>query len=167
MCANLEAISDTLFANNPIKDAKYLFGNTHITSAGILRCFAGKSLNYDGMSYIFNSAHYITEITEEDLTGITFSSYGLDNYNYAFSSMSSLQHMTVPADVQYLGQYAISGSNIEWVEFKGTTPPGITTTTFGNSDYPIYVPDSAVDTYKAASVWSNLADRILPVSERI
>jgi hypothetical protein len=165
MCANLEAISDTLFANNPIKDAKYLFVGTHITSAGILRCFAGKSLNYDGMDYIFSSAHYITEITEEDLTGITFSSYSLNNYNYAFSSIGGLRRMTVPADVQYLGQYAIGVNNLEWVEFKATTPPGITATTFGIG-YPIYVPDSAVDDYKAASVWSDLADRIFGVSER-
>jgi len=33
-----------------------------------------------------------------------------------------------------------------------------------NNKYRIYVPDTSVDAYKAAAGWSNLADKILPLS---
>ena len=44
-----------------------------------------------------------------------------------------------------------------------TTPPSIgDARVFANSwqDYPIYVPSSAVNTYKTASIWTSLASRI-------
>lgn len=36
---------------------------------------------------------------------------------------------------------------------------------YSTSYYAIYVPDSAVDTYKAAAKWSTYASKILPLSE--
>ena len=36
-----------------------------------------------------------------------------------------------------------------------------------NADLVFYVPDSAVDTYKEATNWSNYADRIKPLSEYV
>lgn len=47
----------------------------------------------------------------------------------------------VPTD----GDYSFGGSN--------------------NTKYKIYVPDASVNAYKAAEGWSNLADKIFPLSQ--
>lgn len=52
--------------------------------------------------------------------------------------------------------------------WTSTTPPTITTSTFYKcpSDMIIYVPDASVEKYKAASVWSERAEYIKPMSAR-
>ena len=44
-----------------------------------------------------------------------------------------------------------------------TTPPSVVR--FDTAPTAIYVPDESVDAYKAASVWSNYASVIHPMSE--
>ena len=59
--------------------------------------------------------------------------------------------------------------NLDWIEFKSTTPPIFASSNMfsgASSDWVIYVPDSAVDTYKAVEQLVPYADRILPVSAR-
>ena len=49
------------------------------------------------------------------------------------------------------------------ITLRGTTPPQITSTTFSGcmtNDCVIYVPASAVETYKSANIWSSYASRI-------
>ena len=57
-----------------------------------------------------------------------------------------------------------SCSRLRWVVIYATTVPAIMTTTFP-SGTKIYVPDEAVDSYKAASNWSSIASRIFPMSQ--
>ena len=60
--------------------------------------------------------------------------------------------------------------SMQWVEFKATTPPTIGSSIFAIQDFLngayIYVPDEAVDTYKAVSNLSRYASYIKPVSEK-
>jgi hypothetical protein len=44
-------------------------------------------------------------------------------------------------------------------------PPTISSNTFPNVSFDIYVPDEAVEAYKAATNWSSMALRIKPLSE--
>lgn len=107
-----------------------------------------------------------TEITAEDLQGCTsIKDYaGIDGYNGCFGNLTSV---TIPASVTYIGEYAIPIGGISII-LLGETPPTIYTNTFGYEDASsgmilpctIYVPASAVDTYKNATNWSLYADWI-------
>ena len=56
-----------------------------------------------------------------------------------------------------------SDSGINSLLFEETTPPSVS---FNTSSVPnIYVPDSAVNTYKTSSGWDSIEDHIFPISE--
>ena len=61
----------------------------------------------------------------------------------------------------------ITSSNPVKIVIHSTTPPLLTGRNhfYSTSYYAIYVPDSVVDTYKAAAKWSTYASKILPLSE--
>lgn len=61
----------------------------------------------------------------------------------------------------------ITANNPCKVVLHSLTPPLLTGRShfYSTSYYAIYVPDSAVDTYKAAAKWSTYASKILPLSE--
>lgn len=64
---------------------------------------------------------------------------------------SGLRSLTIPASMREIERNALDGcTNIQYVRFKGTTPPTINSNSIGGTGYsfPIYVPASAVDTYK-------------------
>ena len=51
--------------------------------------------------------------------------------------------------------------------FLGSTPPTVGNGGLGtNLSFPIYVPDDAVEAYKAALTTNNYASRVKPISER-
>ena len=68
-----------------------------------------------------------------------------------------------PAQVTTVTGLYEGGSEINNLLLEETTPPSVT---FNTSSYPnIYVPDSAVSTYKSASGWSSIEDHFFPISE--
>lgn len=73
-------------------------------------------------------------------------------------------------DVTSIGMNAFyKCPNLIQVIIDNITPPTLSTNSFAqaNADLVFYVPDSAVDTYKEATNWSNYADRIKPLSEYV
>lgn len=88
--------------------------------------------------------------------------------NDACNSASGLQDITIPSSVAYIGINAfVWCSSLQWVIVESSTPPTLANSNaFNNTNNcPIYVPDSAVNDYKAAAQWSNLASRIFPISD--
>ena len=87
----------------------------------------------------------------------------------AFATCTKLSNITIPSSVTSIDAYALtigSSSNKATIEFKGTTPPTITTSTFtANKLNQIIVPKGYGDTYKSATNWSNFADYIVEASE--
>ena len=56
-------------------------------------------------------------------------------------------------------------ANIATIVCMATTPPALDSNTIPPSSCIIYVPESAVDAYKAATNWASRADNIKPISE--
>lgn len=88
-----------------------------------------------------------------------------------FYDASNIRSASFPSSITNIYADTFHGANgIQELMFEGTTPPtlhnaanalGSTTLTF-----PIYVPDSAVEAYKAATTWAGYASRIKGISER-
>lgn len=74
--------------------------------------------------------------------------------------------ITIPASVTEIGDYAFYNcGQITSIIMQSETPPKLGIDVFtGALSYPIYVPASAVDTYKAASRWSGYKTRIFAAS---
>lgn len=80
----------------------------------------------------------------------------------AFGSCSALTSITIPSSVINIGNYAFQNcTSLTSATFEATTPStGGSSIFFYASNCPIYVPAASVDTYKAASGWSEYASRI-------
>ena len=105
----------------------------------------------------------------ESLTSLTaqaFASCGLTSIKIpsqlatipsrGFYNNTLLQSVDLGSGVSTVSAYAFSGCNkITSVTINRTTPPSVNANSFSvtKSDVKLYVPDSAVDTYKSASVW--------------
>ena len=85
----------------------------------------------------------------------------------AFEGCTSLTSVIIPSDVTSIGGSAFSGcTGLTSISCAATTPPTLGEDVFSNTNnVPIYVPDTSVDTYKAASGWSTYADRIQVIME--
>ena len=79
------------------------------------------------------------------------------------SSTNIKYDILFPAQVTTIGALAGDGGGINNLLLEETTPPSFV---LYSCDAPfIYVPDSAVNTYKSASGWSSIEDHISPISQ--
>lgn len=79
---------------------------------------------------------------------------------YAFYS-TSIRSISIPATVTSIGNYALSG--IDFVYMQSYEPCTITEKGFDKSYY--FVPETVVDVYKSASVWSSYQYKIYPMAQ--
>lgn len=89
-------------------------------------------------------------------------------YGQVFRQCAALRNITLPSSVQQINGYAfLYCKSMKWAKVLNPTPPKLYTgmPPFGGTDCEFYVPDDAVDTYKAADEWSEMTDRIHPLSE--
>jgi hypothetical protein len=86
----------------------------------------------------------------------------------AFNSCGALKKI-VFGDVSIIGDNILAGcSALQAIIVKAIQPPTLTSSSFNAStNCPIYVPDASVDAYKAATNWSQLSNRIKPLSEYV
>ena len=88
-----------------------------------------------------------------------------------FRNCKSLQYVDLPATITKIDSGTfIDCSRLATLIVRATTPPTLGGVSFNNTAIEggtgsIYVPDSAVDTYKIASGWVTYASRIKPLSE--
>lgn len=100
-----------------------------------------------------------------NLTSLTIGN-GVTSIGYAsFSDCWNLTSITIPSGVTSIGDSAFAINNRynrDSITILATTPPTLGSDVFYtlSNRYPIYVPAESVDTYKAATNWSNYADRI-------
>ncbi len=112
--------------------------------------------NATDVTTAFNNCKNLKSITLHKVTNIA---------NQGFSGCSALTSITLPATVTKVNSWAFAGcSSLKEVIFESSTPCTVSNTSFTTSALAvspatyvdaIYVPDNAVDAYKAANVWSN------------
>lgn len=83
----------------------------------------------------------------------------------AFAYCTDLINLTIPSGVTNIGDSAFRGcANLSYITINATTPPSLTNNAFlDTNDCPIYVPSSAVETYKSTTGWSYYASRIYAI----
>lgn len=114
----------------------------------------------------------------KSLGAYCFSSSGLTtiSLNEGFESVSSNwilnTHITgllvFPTTMLSIGNMITktNGSPLYDIVCLAITPPSLTSTTNNSFSFShVYVPDESVSAYKSASVWSNIASKILPLSD--
>lgn len=87
--------------------------------------------------------------------------------NDAFGSLSDLTSVTMPSGITSIGNYAFEYcSGLTAITINATTPPTLGDFVFRNCPnlQAIYVPASAVNTYKSASGWSSYSSIIQAIS---
>ena len=80
----------------------------------------------------------------------------------AFTSSNRIQTVSIPSGVTSIGSYAFANcTRLTSITVNATTPPTLGSfALFNTNNCPIYVPAQSVQTYKAATNWSDYADRI-------
>ena len=78
---------------------------------------------------------------------------------YAFYGQNGVSNVTLPATIQTIEPYAFSGANDVYLNATNI----VTLENINSFSGYVYVPDEVIKTYKAADVWSGMADRIYPL----
>ena len=78
---------------------------------------------------------------------------------YAFFGQLGVSTVTIPATIQTIEPYAFSGIGEVYFEATSLVPLQNENSFSGN----VYVPDDLLKSYRQASVWSQLSDRIYPL----
>ncbi len=137
-----------------------------VTSIGELAFYSCTSLT---SITIPNSVTSIGEYVFSGCTGLT--SVSIPNSvtsigNYAFYKCSTLTSITIPNSVTSIGYFAFSKcSGLKEVYCMAEQVPSTKTSAFSYTDIAsatLYVPASAIDTYKATAPWSGFGT-ILPI----
>lgn len=85
---------------------------------------------------------------------------------YNFNNSTTIEEVDYGSSITYLGSYAFLGCiNLKKVVIRNPIPPESVAFKNVNPDVKIYVPDDAVDTYKAATGFSTVANKIYPLSD--
>ena len=85
---------------------------------------------------------------------------------YCFYNCDGLSDIEIPSTIQVIGNYAFGYcSGLYNLTIYSMTPPTITTSTFFNvnSNFKIFVPSEAVNTYKAADGWRTYSSKIFAI----
>ncbi len=120
--------------------------------------FIAPNLESVSALYAFQNAAFTKYVNMGKLTTIPD--------NLWMSSNKNVECIIIPETVTSIGKYQFyggySGSHL-WI-MKSSTPCTVSTSNWSGSN-KYYVPDAAVDTYKAASGWSTWEAKIFPISQ--
>lgn len=121
------------------------------------------------INYNFIGSTHVTSITFEESGDTPLVLIGsTSGYANGVFRMIAGQKIVFPERLSELKNSALACTSDMTYVFTSTTPPNVTGDgTLGNvlKNSKIYVPDSAVNTYKAATGFSDYANVIFPVSE--
>lgn len=117
-----------------------------------------------------NTAIASVGLQGDDTTSVQLPSAITRVVYYEFSGCSSLITVELGEQVSAIDKHSFKGcTNLESItlhRFATITESGLSGNSLddvGNNTFVIYVPNELVDTFKAASGWSNYANRIFPI----
>ena len=91
--------------------------------------------------------------------------------NYALSQCYNLKSLYIPSNVKYIGNYAFQNSSMSEIIFESTTPPTlggyVVFDKLNSSNFKLYVPETALNTYKTYANYINVSTYIWPNPETI
>lgn len=142
---------------------------TNITSGAFEYCYSLTSINLpetinitnaDSSTYWFRGCYSLASIViPESMKHI---------FKYTFHTCYSLSSIVIPNGITSIREYAFySCKMLKYIILKPTVPPTLydTSTALPNTLKAIYVPDSSVSAYQAATNWSDFASKIKGISE--
>ena len=146
-CSSLEG--DFSFENT-IHFNTNAFNGTNITSI-----YAPFATSFNNQSFIECSS-----LRSVIVGGTTFGTR-------VFESCRALECVELGNDVTSIDWAAFQNCvSLKYIKISTIAPPSLGAAVFVNTNNcPIYVPDASVTAYRGASVWSDYADRIRPLSE--
>lgn len=118
--------------------------------------------NLTEMAYGCSKIQHIKNDTLENITKVIS-----NNMDSVFAYCIALRKIHLPKGLNELGD-SMYGScrSLKYIIADHLVPYSIRSNTFsGTYNCPIYVPDESVESYKSATNWTTLADRIKPVSQ--
>lgn len=124
-------------------------------------------VNHPNLTSIGACAYNTTAITRIENLGSITTILGGNTIEATFGNCASLSFVRLPATLATIGKQAFYACKaLETFICEAVVPPSLDSTTFSstNSTFIIYVPDSSVEAYKAATNWSTYASRIYPMS---
>lgn len=186
-------ISTVFHANEEIVSFNELSNFTNLTSIPKFAFYNCSKLNSitlpEGLTSIeddaFKECSRLTSITiPEGVTSIGESAFSgcssLTSINIpesvtiikrlTFGYCTGLTSLTLPESLTYIVNWAFYNcTGLTSIRSYATTPPGLGEDVFygAPATMSIYVPDTSVDAYKAASRWSSYASQIKPMSEYV
>lgn len=88
-------------------------------------------------------------------------------YGQSFRNCLSLKNVTLPGSVRQINGYVfLRCTSMRWMKVLNPTPPRLDgMRPFSGTTCQFYVPDESVETYKTTGYWTELTDRIHPLSE--
>ena len=145
---------------------KVALPNTKEIAKGMFSfCHLLKEVHFQKVGKIDKSAfHSCFALEQVDLQATELTEIG----ETAFASCRELKSITFPETLSKIGDLAFGYcSSLKTITIKAKVPPALGDTIFfglNRGDIPnIYVPGTAVDTYKKANGWSTFADKIYPI----
>jgi hypothetical protein len=133
----------------------FLYSCTGLTTLNYNAIDAERAAHYTG--YLFGNNSFLTTVNIGN---------NVQKIPACFiRGATAVTSIDLPASVTSIGNYAFSEcSSLTSITIRSTTPPTLDSShyTFPNTsqNYIIYVPASAVDTYKTTSEWSTWASKI-------
>lgn len=125
------------------------------------------SVNFNNVIDLGNSAFSYSKFTSIDFTNTNITTLRGLTFRAA-----PLVYIRIPSSITDISSNFQDCTKVSTMICEATTPPTITTpgrtgiyNNASKNDLHIYVPDSSVNTYKTANIWSTLANYIYPLSE--
>ena len=164
-----------------------VYANAQIRFPANLSSVAAQTFYCEERAYpkdIDFSNYHLTTLTSNMLYNLMFDCdlivpEGVTEIASYFNYNGCFHNIEFPSTLTTIGNYAFGSANtsvasdfyLKTITFKGETPPSITRTAFSTlhlqNNVKIYVPDNAVDAYKAVSNISSFKNNIYPVSQKV